>query len=138
MSIKQNQIGKTTEKEIVAQYFKTKRYWAFVIPKTINGQPFDLIALRQKDIWLVDAKHLESEKVSFAFSRIEPNQITSMMYAKKYANVIGHLGFIIYWEREPNSLFYLDYDNFIELSQKGAKSVKISDLEIVEDIICKQ
>ena len=125
MNSKQNELGKLTEKEIVAKFFKNHKYWAFVIPKSVNGQPFDLIALRHKDIWLIDAKHLESDKASFAFSRIEPNQITSMMYATKYANVDGHLGFIIYWEREPNKLFYFNYDDFIELSQKGLKSIKI-------------
>lgn len=138
MSKKQNELGKLTEKDIIAQYFKSKKYWAFVIPKTINGQPFDIIAIRHNDIWLVDAKHLEEKKASFSFDRIEANQITSMMYAEKYANVDGHLGFIIYWEREPNKLFYLNYDNYIDLSQKGLKSVKIQELEDMEDLLCEQ
>lgn len=137
MSIKQTKLGKSTE-TIIAQYFKSKRYWAFIIPKSINGQPFDVIALRHSDIWLVDVKHLEEDKASFSFSRIEPNQITSMNYAKKYSEIVGHLGFIIYWEREPNRLFYLSYDIFTDLSEKGLKSIKINELEDMEDLICTQ
>lgn len=134
MSSKQNEVGKKTE-YIIAQYFKEHKYWAFVIPKSINGQPFDVIALGHNDIWLVDAKHLESSKASFSFDRIEANQITSMRYAKLYAEIDGHLGFIIKWEREPNRLFYLDYNIFTEFSEKGLKSVKIEELEDMEDLI---
>lgn len=134
MSLKQNKIGKQTEID-VAQYFKEHKYWAFVIPKTINGQPFDLIAISKKDIWLVDIKHLEKEKASFSFDRVEANQITSMNYAKNYAKIEGNLGFIILWDREPNKLFFLNYDIFIELKEKGLKSIKINELKDMEDVI---
>lgn len=134
MSLKQNKIGKQTEID-VAQYFKEHKYWAFVIPKTINGQPFDLIAISKKDIWLVDIKHLEKEKASFSFDRAEANQITSMNYAKNYAKIEGNLGFIILWDRKPNKLFFLDYDIFIEFKEKGLKSIKINELKDMEDVI---
>jgi hypothetical protein len=61
-----------------------------------------------------------------------------MNYAKKYSEIVGHLGFIIYWEREPNKLFYLDYDIFTDLSEKGLKSIKINELKDMEDLICTQ
>lgn len=134
MSNKQNKVGKATE-NIIAQYFKSKRYWAFIVPKSINGQPFDVIALNKEKKWLVDAKHLEESEASFPFNRIEPNQITSMSYARIYAGIDKYLGFIIKWDREPNRLFYLDYDIFIELKEKGLKSIKISELKDMEDVI---
>lgn len=138
MGIKQNELGKSTEKEIAAQFFKDHKYWALIIPKTINGQPFDIIACRKTDMWFVDAKHLEEKKASLPFDRIESNQETSMTYAKKYAEIVARFGFVICWDREPNKLFYFKYDNYIEMKRKGLKSVKIQELEDMEDLICKQ
>ena len=66
----QNIVGNETEKQ-VAELFHKNEYWAFVIPKKIGGQPFDIIASREKDTWFVDAKHLEASKASFPFDRIE-------------------------------------------------------------------
>ena len=52
MGIKQNQIGRHTEIEI-AQFLKKYRYWAFIIPKGINGQPFDIIARRKNKTFFI-------------------------------------------------------------------------------------
>lgn len=133
----QNRLGKETEKEIAAQFFKKHKYWALIIPKTINGQPFDIIACRENDLWFIDAKHLDEKKASLPFDRIEANQETSMTYAKCYAKIVARFGFIVYWEREPNRLFYFSFDNYIEMKQKGLKSVKIKELDDMEDLICK-
>lgn len=138
LNTKQNELGRKTE-DMIAQFFKSKKYWAFVIPKKREGQPCDIIAIRKDDVWIIDAKHLEENKASFSFSRIEPNQITSMKYMHIFANIEAHIGFIISWDREPNRLFYFDYDNFTDLSQKGLKSIKIEELDDMEDLIeCEQ
>lgn len=127
MGKKQNILGNKTEVEI-AEFLRGKGYWALIVQKGPNGQPFDIIAGREDVTWYIDAKHLEGDKVSFSFDRIEPNQRTSMGYARNFA-LIKRLGFVIKWERDNSRLFYLSYDKLIELEKKGFKSVKINDLE---------
>lgn len=132
MGIKQNQIGKHTEVD-VAQFFKENQYWAFVIPKGINGQPFDIIARRRNKTFFIDAKH--SDTGHFPFERIEPNQITSMSYANKVAEIKDNMGFVIKYEQE---LYFLPYETFVEMKNKGQKSVKIELLDKLEVLLGDQ
>lgn len=135
---KQNEAGKKAEK-VVCEFFAERKYWTFPIPKSINGQPFDIIARKDsknyKDIWFVDAKHLESNKASFPFDRIEPNQESSMSYAHIINGVEDNMGFVIQWERTGN-LYYFDYQDFLKMKEKGEKSVKIEDLALLGEL-CK-
>lgn len=112
--------------EYVAQWLKSKKYWAYILPKKVGGQPFDIIACKENIVWMVDVKHIE-DKASFPFSRIEPNQRTSMRYARELAN-ITNLGFVIKTNRDNLSLYFLSFDNLLELEKNGAKSVKIEAL----------
>lgn len=133
MSSIQLDLGNSTEKR-VSNFFHNKGYWSIILPKNVNGQPFDIIACKENSTWFVDAKHLESSKASFPFDRIESNQELSMRFAKEFAN-INNLGFVVEWERADYSLFFLSYEEFIKMKKNGSKSVKISDLAILEDII---
>ena len=131
-----NELGNKAEKEVV-DCFVSYGFWAFNIPKSVKGQPFDIIACKNNCNWFVDVKHLEKNKLSFNFDRIEPNQRTSMKYAKMFAN-ISNLGFVIRAERDSFRHLFLSYDKLIELEGKGYKSVKISELENLEDLLCTQ
>lgn len=134
MGKKQNDLGKETEEEI-AEFFNSFDYWVYVMPKKINGQPFDIIARRENDVWFVDAKHLRKDEASFAFNRIEPNQITSMSYANNVANIYDNMGFIIIWDRTPGKFYYFPYEQFKEMRSKGEKSVKFEKLLDLERIL---
>lgn len=136
----QNKLGSSTEEEI-AEWFKAHQFVAFVVPKSRNGQPFDIIAVKQvsdeKVIFFgVDAKHLELSKKSFTFDRIEPNQKTSMRFARLLGG-IKNLGFVIKSEIDPSRLLFLPYDRFVEEEINGAKSVKLESLEDMEEVLCK-
>lgn len=122
----QNIVGNSTE-NFIANFLRENGYWAYILPKKVGGQPFDIIACRCDDIWFVDAKHLEEEKASFSFERIEPNQKTSMSYAQNFAH-ITNMGFVIYWERTPEKLYFLSYDRVLKSEKENKKSVKIEDL----------
>ncbi len=122
----QNIVGNSTE-DYIANFLRENGYWAYILPKKAGGQPFDIIACRYDDVWFVDAKHLEKEKASFTFDRIEPNQKTSMLYAQNFAH-ITNMGFVIYWDRMPEKLFFLSYDGYKAMEKDGLKSVKIEDL----------
>lgn len=134
MGKKQNEEGRKTE-EHVAEFFNSFDYVVIVLEKSINGQPFDIIARYENDIWFVDAKHLREDEVSFPFSRIEPNQITSMRYSNTVANIHDNMGFIIEWDRTPGKFYYFPYGWFKKMSKEGAKSVKIGKLLDLERIL---
>lgn len=124
---KQLENGKNGE-EIVGNIFQENGYWFHIFASKIGGQPVDIIALKGDKHWLVDAKYLGKEKISFPFSRIEPNQLSCMNYARNFSN-IQNLGFVIISERFDLKAFYLSYDKLIELKGKGAKSVNLNDLK---------
>lgn len=126
---KQLKVGNETE-QIIADYFQSLGFWVYILPKKIGGQPFDIIASKDKETWFVDAKHLEQNKASFSFERIEPNQKTAMKIATEKANMTN-VGFFIYWDRSPGRLYYLPYRMYKGLEKAGNKSVNIGEL------ICK-
>lgn len=133
MNREQEKIGRETEKE-VAKYLKELRYYALIIPKTVHGQPVDMIFGKNNIVWFVDIKHLENNKASFPFDRIESNQETAMQYAKIISNMTN-LGFVIKWERDDSGYFFLDYDKFLELRKNGFKSVKMKDLKRFDEVL---
>lgn len=127
MTTIQNELGKKSE-ETISSFLHKKHFWVYVFPKKMEGQPFDIIACKNNEIWMLDVKHLESSKVSFPIYRIEPNQISSMIYARTFAN-IENLGFILDWEKDKTAFFFLRLDKVLELRKKNIKSIKIIELE---------
>lgn len=121
----QGDCGKQTEQEL-ALFLRGLKYWAYIVPKKVGGQPFDVIACKKNKVWLLDAKHLEATEASFPLDRIEPNQWTSMEFAHELAN-IENMGFAIFWERK-HDFYFLHYNDAVCLRKNGIKSVKIDEL----------
>ena len=131
---KQLDFGNETEKE-VAKFFKKYGYWSYITPKKVNGQPVDIIAIKEGVNWLVDAKHLSiKDKSSFPFSRIEANQVDSLSYARNFSG-IKNVGFVICLENDYSKFFFLSYDKYLEIEQSGRKSAKISELQDLSELI---
>ena len=131
---KQLQVGNDAEQYIADFLFK-KGYMSIIIPKKMSGQPCDIVACKGgKEAWMIDAKHLSKNEASFSFDRIEPNQLTTMMIAKNFANM-NNLGFVIKWDREESKLFFLSYEELVDLKKNGAKSVKIGLLRDFKEMI---
>ena len=129
---KQLKVGNETE-QIIADYFQSLGFWVYILPKKIGGQPFDIIASKDKETWFVDAKHLEQNKASFSFERIEPNQKTAMKIATERANM-ANVGFFIYWDRNPDRLYYMLEDKVGSIPIINAHSV----VWAVLDAYCKE
>ena len=133
MNSKQLENGTQTEKDIVNKLFRKYGYWSYLTVSTATGQPVDIIVIKglengYTNSWLVDAKNVDENKCSFTFDRIEPNQIMSLEYAKKFSN-IKNIGFAIWFRRSDIGAFFLPYDKFIEMKEMGLKSVNMSQLE---------
>lgn len=132
MNSKQLKVGNESE-EIVGQFFNKNKYFVYITPKKIGGQPADIIAINKNKTWLVDAKHVRKEECSFTFSRIEANQKMSMKFIHDFAG-IENTGFAIYFERDSN-IYYLSYLKWLEMDTKGFKSVNMKELPLLKDII---
>ena len=115
---------------IALEFLKKKGYWVHDTGRSAAGsQPVDLIAVKKGSVWLLDAKFVRKEDPSFRLSDIQPNQITSMRYAKGFAG-IENLGFFIVFDRDRKNPRLLTYGAFLAL--KGAKSVNMSELPLAE------
>ena len=133
----QDKLGRATEK-FVCKTFKRYGYWCYNIPKKTNGQPCDIVAIKGKGkkvflVWLVDAKHIRNEEVSFTFDRIESNQVTSMSYARDFSN-IDNLGFAIFFDRDKQ-LRWLPFEMYEKMFKDGAKSVNMNNLELFTELL---
>ena len=133
MNSKQLEVGDETEKEI-GKLFKKNGYWCYITNHKLSGQPVDIIALKQNHNWLVDGKHLEEGNKSFPFSRIEPNQLTTMDYAMNFAGV-KNLGFGIAIGDDYTHFYWLSYQEYLEAAKNDLKSVKIANLRDLQEVI---
>lgn len=129
-------IGNKTEKNTVS-IFRSHNYWVYNTPHKTNGQPVDIICVRgcPDIVWLLDAKHLDSSSASFPFSRIEPNQETTLLYASEFAKLSKErLGFAIEWDR-TKEVYFLSYRQYEEEKRNAKNSVKIEELPTLEERI---
>ena len=128
----QIKLGNATEKNI-CKVFKNHKYWVYNLPKKANGQPCDVVALKDNISWFVDGKHVRNEAVSFTFDRIEPNQLAAMEYAKNFAG-LKNVGFVIFFDR-TKKLYWFSYDKYIYMKRFGKKSVNYEELEEFESLL---
>lgn len=133
MNSKQLIVGNETE-EGIGKLFKKNGYWCYITPHKVNGQPVDIIALKRRHNWLIDGKHLEEGSKSFPFSRIEPNQLTTMDYAMNFAG-IETLGFGIAIGGDFTRFYWLSYQEYLEAIKNDLKSVKIANLRDLQEVI---
>ena len=98
MGYKSKKNGKKGE-ETVVDFFSERHFWVHLVKRGPSGsQPLDIIAIRQNESWLVDAKYISAGKCGrFSFEDIQPNQVESMHYARDYAG-IDNLGFVLVFE----------------------------------------
>lgn len=65
----------------VAQILYDNGYWVTLLAATHTGQPADIIAIKDSEFALIDAKLCLRDR--FELSRIEPNQIRAMNALEK-------------------------------------------------------
>ena len=119
----------------VLPIFKKHGYWCHNFAKSSSGaQPVDVVGLKKNTNWLVDVKYIRAEDASFPISRIEPNQWACFDYARNFAG-IENLGIVICSERNDLKPLFISYDKLLEMKEKGQKSIKISDLEGLEELL---
>lgn len=80
--------GNKFEEEVAELLFRDG-YWVHRLTQNSAGQPADIIAVRNGEAYLIDAKDCESD--TFPLSRIEGNQRSSMDLWKQCGNGVGWL-----------------------------------------------
>lgn len=134
MNSKQMKNGNKAERDI-GWLFQAKGYWAHNFAKSQSGaQPVDFVAIRGNECWLLDVKNLRAQDISFPISRIEPNQWACFDYARNFAK-IKNLGVAIRHENSEIYAFWIPYDRLLWMQENGVKSIKLSELDALEDII---
>ncbi len=80
-------LGNTFEQEL-CELLSVQGFWAHNFAQNQDGQPADIIAVKNKKAYLIDCKVCSTKK-GFALSRVEDNQNLSMELWKECGNGEG-------------------------------------------------
>lgn len=121
-------IGNEFEKEF-ALWLANKNMFVYNLPNKINGQPFDILAVKNNIFYCFECKHCSSNY--FRLSRVEDNQIQALKRLNK-ANTDNYY-FVFKFESDDSIRFckasYIEY--FLKIKKRIHKD-KFMKLEILE------
>lgn len=119
--INNKKTGSQFEKEF-CQHLAENGWWAhFLTPSASGAQPFDIIALRGRDVYAIDCKTCADDK--FPISRVEDNQwfaFRSIMW--KSTNV--KCGLAILYNDE---LYYVPFEDVLVFKEYNIKTIKLTE-----------
>lgn len=120
-----NKIGRNTENKfqnLVRHHFNGV---SIKFPRSIHGQPFDMMAVFKGRVWFVDIKHCSGTR--FNFSNVQANQRLSLeLLEQKRGQAMYKLGFMIYF-RNIQRFKFLKYTDFRDMETKGDRSILFND-----------
>lgn len=73
MGLKQQQVGKSFEQEIINAYYK-KGWQPFKIPTELGGTVFDIIMIKSASVLCIECKHIQGSKLYFKGSGLFKKQ----------------------------------------------------------------
>lgn len=115
------QAGNNFEREFCEQLARDK-FWAHFMGGSKNGQPADIIAVRNEKAYLIDAKDCQNDR--FVLSRIENNQDMAMRYWEMCGNNQG-----IFALNTSKGVYMLHYGVVQVLEIAGIKSLNMQAIE---------
>lgn len=115
------QAGTNFEREFCEQLARDK-FWAHFMGGSKNGQPADIIAVRNEHAYLIDAKDCQNDR--FVLSRIENNQDMAMRYWEMCGNNQG-----IFALNTSKGVYMLRYGVAQVLEIAGIKSLNMQAIE---------
>ena len=115
------QAGNNFEREFCEQ-LGADGFWAHFMGGSKNGQPADIIAVRNEKAYLIDAKDCENDR--FVFSRVEDNQDMAMRYWELCGNNQG-----LFALRTSNGIYMLRYGRIQTLEALGYKSLNMMQIK---------
>lgn len=113
-------LGNDFEKEL-CQIFADAGYWVHLLNQNKNGQPADIIAVKNKKAFLIDAKVCSFD--AFPFRRIEENQILAMNIWEECGNSTPYFAL-----KARNEIYMVSYEFIKELAEQGKKQLNLEDM----------
>ena len=113
-------LGNDFEKEL-SEILYDAGYWVHLLNQNKNGQPADIIAVKNGKAYLIDAKVCMYEV--FPFRRIEENQHLSMDMWIECGNVTPYFAL-----KARNEIYMVSYEFIKELSKQGKKQLNLEDM----------
>lgn len=115
------QAGTNFEREFCEQ-LAGDGFWSHFMGGSKNGQPADIIAVRNENAYLIDAKDCQNDR--FVLSRIENNQDMAMRYWEMCGNNQG-----IFALNTSKGVYMLTYGMVQVLEIAGIKSLNMQAIE---------
>lgn len=115
------QAGNEFEREFCEMLAKDG-FWAHFMGGNKNGQPADIIAVRNERAYLIDAKDCQNDR--FVISRIEDNQHMAMRKWELCGNNQG-----LFALKTSEGIYMLDYGMVQVLEIAGVKSLNMKAIE---------
>jgi Holliday junction resolvase len=119
--VNNKQAGNNFERKFCEQLARDK-FWVHFMGGSKNGQPADIIAVRNENAYLIDAKDCQNDR--FVFSRIEDNQDMAMRYWEMCGNNQG-----IFALNTSKGVYMLRYGVVQVLEIAGIKSLNMQSIE---------
>lgn len=120
MKIINKKLGNKFEKEL-SEILYNAGYWVHLLNQNKNGQPADIIAVKNKKAYLIDAKVCSLEK--FAFKRVEENQHLSMQMFIECGNTTPYFAL-----KARNEIYMLSYKTIRDLIKQGKKQLNFEEI----------
>ena len=96
-------------------------YWVHLLNQNKNGQPADIIAVKNGGAYLIDAKVCSYEV--FPFRRIEDNQQLAMDMWLECNNIEPYFALKV-----RNDVYMVGYTTIKDLMRKGKKQLNLEDM----------
>ena len=120
MKIINKKLGNKFEKEL-SEILYNAGYWVHLLNQNKNGQPADIIAVKNKKAYLIDAKVCSFEK--FAFKRVEENQRLSMQMFIECGNTTPYFAL-----KARNEIYMLSYKTIRDLIKQDKKQLDFAEI----------
>lgn len=120
MKIINKKLGNNFEHEL-CEILADAGYWVHNFANRKNGQPADIIAVKNKKAYLIDAKVCSLEK--FAFKRVEENQHLSMQMFIECGNTTPYFAL-----KARNEIYMLSYKTIRDLIKQGKKQLNFEEI----------
>ena len=121
--INQKKIGNETEQRFL-DLLQEKGYWCHLFAYNKNGQPCDIIAIKDGKPFLIDVKHCDEKR--FGFSNVRDNQRSCFNYYESCNN--ENCGFAIYFAK-TGTWRWLSYECLDQFESYGFGGVSEQDCE---------
>ena len=113
-------LGNDFEQEL-CEIFADAGFWVHNFANRKNGQPADIIAVKNGRAYLIDAK--ECTREIFTLKRMEYNQELSMGLWIECGNATPYFAL-----KARNEIYMVDYTTVMDLIRKGKKQLNLEDM----------